>query len=132
MRALCAKLGIKDLVDFPGWCSAKMTRDILNRSDAFVHHSVTPPKSGDREGTTTSTMEAMAMELPVVASNHSGIPEVVEHGVNGLLVDEYDVDSYVEALKSIMGWGLLPDNRKKIIEEFSKEVHERNLERLYE
>jgi colanic acid/amylovoran biosynthesis glycosyltransferase len=131
-KELCVELGIQNLVDFPGWCSAEMTREILNHSDAFVHHSVTPPKSGDREGTTTSTMEAMAMELPVVASNHSGIPEVVETGVNGLLVEEYDVDSYVEALKSIMGWGLQPENRKKIVERFSKEVHERNLERLYE
>ena len=131
-KALCKKLGIQDLVEFPGWCSAEMTRDILNRSDAFVHHSVTPPKSGDREGTTTSTMEAMSMELPVVASRHSGIPEVVEDGVNGLLVDEYDIDNYVEAMESIMTWGLQPGNREKIVERFSKTVHEQNLERLYE
>ena len=131
-KALCAELGIQDSVEFPDWCSAEMTRDILNRSDAFVHHSVTAARSGDREGTTTSTMEAMAMELPVVASRHSGIPEVVEDGVNGLLVDEYDIDNYVEAMKSIMTWGLLPANRKKIVERFSKMVHEQNLERLYE
>ncbi len=39
------------------------------------------------EGVPVVLMEALAMELPVIASRVNGIPELVEHGVSGLLVD---------------------------------------------
>jgi hypothetical protein len=51
----------------------------LRRLDLFVI-------SSRREGTTTTALEAMAMALPVVATNVGGIPELVVDGVTGLLV----------------------------------------------
>jgi colanic acid/amylovoran biosynthesis glycosyltransferase len=43
-------------------------------------------------------MEAMAMGLPAIATRHSGIPEVVEDGVAGVLVPERDVDALAVAI----------------------------------
>nr|MDO8117012.1 glycosyltransferase [Candidatus Sigynarchaeota archaeon] len=57
---------------------------------------------GDQEGTPTVLMEAQAMQLPVVTTRHSGIPEVVHDGVSGLLVAEKDVDGIVHALNELI------------------------------
>jgi glycosyltransferase involved in cell wall biosynthesis len=43
-------------------------------------------------------LEAMAMRVPVVASDVGGIPEAVEHGVNGLLVPSGDADALCDSL----------------------------------
>lgn len=47
-------------------------------------------ESGDREGTPVAILEASASGLPVVATRHAGIPEVVVDEATGLLVDEGD------------------------------------------
>jgi glycosyltransferase involved in cell wall biosynthesis len=43
-------------------------------------------------------LEAMAMRVPVVASDVGGIPEAVQHGVNGLLVPSGDADALSDSL----------------------------------
>jgi colanic acid/amylovoran biosynthesis glycosyltransferase len=58
-------------------------------------------RDGDEEGIPVVLMEAMAMGLPVVASRHSGIPELVEHGVSGLLVPERDVQALARGIAEI-------------------------------
>ena len=45
--------------------------------------------------------EAMAAGLPVVATTHTGGPDVIEHGVSGLLVEPRDVDALATALDSL-------------------------------
>ena len=76
-------------------------------------------------------MEAMAMELPVISTYHSGIPELVEDGVNGYLVPERDIDQYAEKLQQILQWDYASKNREKVIELFEKEKHCQLLQQFY-
>lgn len=75
-------------------------RDVLASADVFVLPSITMP-SGKMEGLPVVLMEAMAMELPVIASNLSGIPELVENGRTGLLVPEGDPDALAAAIAQL-------------------------------
>ena len=75
-------------------------RELMAGSDIFLHPSVTTPK-GDREGVPNVIYEAQATGLPVVATRHGGIPEVVEDGETGLLVPEGDPPALAEALAAL-------------------------------
>lgn len=72
----------------------------LERSDVFLLPSVTAA-NGDMEGIPVSLMEAMANGVLVLATRHSGIPELIEDGACGLLVDERDGDGIAAALDRI-------------------------------
>jgi glycosyltransferase involved in cell wall biosynthesis len=58
--------------------------------------------NGDRDGIPNVLVEAMAMKLPVVSTNISGIPELVQSGVNGLLVPSKDEARLAEAIASLL------------------------------
>lgn len=118
MKDLAGDLGIGQNVEFKGWINKFQARELLQKADAFLHFSLTSD-SGDQEGLPVAITEAMAMELPVCATEHSGIPELVEHGVNGLLVTEKDINAYMDAMKDIILWGRQPQNRLKVIAHFS-------------
>lgn len=76
-------------------------------TDVFIHPSVTDI-NGDKEGIPGAIVEAMAFGLPVISTNHAGIPEVIENGVSGYLVNEWDVDSLSDAIVD-----LAVDNEKR-------------------
>jgi glycosyltransferase involved in cell wall biosynthesis len=59
-------------------------------------------RDGDAEGLPNVVVEAAASGVPVVASAHAGIPEVVEHEVNGLVVPEGEVTPLAEALRTLL------------------------------
>lgn len=103
----------------------------MNKASVFVHHSVTS-SNGDQEGIPNSILEAMSMELPILSTFHSGIPEAVEHKINGLLCEEYDVKTYSEQMIEIAKWDFLTLNREKVINKFSLEKHLKNLMSFYE
>lgn len=72
-------------------------RQFLRQADIFVHPSVTTPR-GEKEGIPGALMEARASGLPIIATNHAGIPYVVQSGETGWLVPEYDVSLLSEAI----------------------------------
>ena len=96
-EALVQALGLSDSVDFRGGLQHASALELLAESDAFILPSVTAA-DGDMEGVPVSLMEAMALQKPVISTWHSGIPELVEHEKNGLLVPEHDVDALAGAI----------------------------------
>lgn len=77
LEVLTQSLGLEKTVIFLGWRDD--TVDILNALDLFVLPSL-------HEGMPTVLLEAMFLGVPVVASATGGIPEVIVHGWNGLLM----------------------------------------------
>jgi colanic acid/amylovoran biosynthesis glycosyltransferase len=90
MQAQAAGLG--DAVRFTGLLPHAKVEEMLRAAHVFVLPSRTS-KSGDMEGIPVALMEAMAQGLPVLATRHSGTPELVEHEVSGLLCAEGDRDA---------------------------------------
>lgn len=99
---------------------------VYESASYFLHHSVTA-KNGDMEGLPTSIMEAMAMELPIIASNHSGIEELVENGVNGYITREKDINAYSKALERILDWEYKKDNAIKVKNYFNVNKYPKQL-----
>ncbi|MBI4717665.1 MAG: glycosyltransferase family 4 protein [Planctomycetes bacterium] len=79
LRNLAGSLGVSQHVTFTGAVGQDRIREFYEAADIFVLPSLA-------EGLPVVLMEAMAMELPVIATRIMGIPELVEQGVNGLLV----------------------------------------------
>lgn len=128
---LCSSLNLGSKVRFPGFVNAGQVRDLMNSASVFVHHSITDD-NGDKEGIPNVIMEAMSMELPILSTYHSGIPELVENEVNGLLCNERDTENYASQMLSIVDWATLPENREKVLRTFDKRVHISNLLKIYE
>src|SRR5690606_26961737 len=75
--------------------------EALRDSALFVLPCVTA-SDGDRDGIPNVILEAMAMQLPVVSTEHSGIPEVVTNGVNGLLVPAGQAPPLAQGLAKLL------------------------------
>lgn len=92
-RAEARRLGIADRVSFDGAQPHRVVREALATSQVFLQHSVVGP-SGDAEGLPTAIQEALASGCIVVSTRHAGIPEAVDHGVNGWLGAEHDLEEF--------------------------------------
>jgi colanic acid/amylovoran biosynthesis glycosyltransferase len=97
-QALVQTLGLSGIVEFRGGLEHSSALALLAESDAFILPSITA-SDGNMEGVPVSIMEAMALQKPVISTWHSGIPELVEHGVSGLLVPEQDVETLSRAIE---------------------------------
>ena len=89
------------------------------------------------EGMPRAVLEAMAMELPVVASRIGGIPEAVEDGVSGLLVPPGDPAAVAEAIAQILddeafAARLGEAGRRRVREEFDARLGWRRLASVHE
>lgn len=94
-RSFVEKEGIAQQVFFLDALSPEDIVAVLKTSIGFVQHSVRA-RNGDCEGTPVAVLEAAAAGLPVVATRHAGIPDVVLDGETGLLCEENDVDAMAE------------------------------------
>ena len=100
LEAQIASLGIGRQVRITGWRDRAEVAAILAAAHVLVAPSVTS-SDGDQEGIPVALMEAMAAGLPIATTRHSGIPELVEEGVSGLLVPERDARALAAALREL-------------------------------
>ncbi len=92
--------GIQSRVHLEGYVSYDEHLAALGRAHLFLAASHTAPDGDTEGGAPVALIEAQASGLPIVATRHADIPEVVEDGVSGLLSPEYDED----ALAANLDW----------------------------
>jgi glycosyltransferase involved in cell wall biosynthesis len=110
--------------------------DLLASADCYVQPSVVMP-SGKKEGIPVALMEALASELPVVASDLSGIPELIRHKETGLLVPERDPVAIADALEWMnnhtqQAIQMAQAGRKLVLREFNLARNVHRLAELFE
>lgn len=93
---LVHELGLHDDVVLHGKVGAADVRRALLAADVFLLSSVC-------EGIANAALEAMAMELPIVTTAAGGMTELIEHGVNGMIVDRFDAGAICASLEALLG-----------------------------
>lgn len=97
LKILTQRLGLTDRVTFEGRLNRPEIISLLQKAHVLVAPSV-PTSDGRREGIPVALMEGMATGAAVIASRLSGIPELIQDDVNGLLTEPGDAESIAAAL----------------------------------
>ena len=101
IRALIEARGLADTVQLRSAVTQDELRDIYRSARAFALPCQVM-EDGDRDGFPNVLAEAMAMGVPVVSTRISGIPEMIDDGVHGLLVEPRDAPALTAALRRVL------------------------------
>lgn len=134
-RELINKAGLQDKIELLGAMAHAEVLQHMNDSDIFVLNARTS-KQGDMEGTPVSILEAMSMELPVIATYHAGIPQVLTNQENGLLIAENDQTGLAIALETLISnenlrADLGQQARQTIVSKFGIELNRQRIAELF-
>jgi L-malate glycosyltransferase len=115
VQRLGRELGVAHLVDSLGAQEAVIP--LLSAADVFLLPSA-------QESFGLAALEAMACEVPVVASNVGGLPEVIEHGRTGFLHDPSDLDGMAASATAVLQDATLAARiaragRQRVVDEFA-------------
>ena len=98
LQSLIDALNINGHVKLLGWKRQEEIVELMRNAHILLAPSATS-KGGDQEGIPVVLMEALSQGLPVLSTQHSGIPELVRDGEFGFLVPERDVNALAEKLE---------------------------------
>lgn len=96
LRRRAERLGIADRITFRGWQSADAVIAAMREATILIHPPVSP------DAMPTVVKEAMAVGTPVVASDLAGIPEMLDGGRCGILVEPGDVAGLADAIEGLL------------------------------
>jgi phosphatidylinositol alpha-1,6-mannosyltransferase len=119
LMAEAESLGLSNLVSFPGMTPHHAVAAHLAAADIVAVPSV--HYKGFVDGQPTVALEAMAVGKPLIATRVGGLPEIVEDGENGLLVDEGDVTGLADAIRRLASTAKLrarmgEQSRRRVLE----------------
>jgi glycosyltransferase involved in cell wall biosynthesis len=128
LEAQAKELDVEHAVTFTGFRTD--VPQWLDFFDVFV-------MSSHLEGLCTSVLDALALRKPVVASRAGGLPEIIRHEANGLLVPPKDPDALADAVVRLLrdrelGRRLGEAGRRTVEEEFSADSMVEGTLRVYE
>jgi glycosyltransferase involved in cell wall biosynthesis len=101
LQAQIERLGLAAQIRLVGKLAREQVIERYARAALYVQPSRISA-DGDRDGIPNVLLEAMAMGLPVVATRVSGIPELVEDGVSGLLVEADQPAALADAMARLL------------------------------
>lgn len=101
LQQLIDQLGAGDVVRLSGRLPYAEVLARYREADVFALPSILAG-NGDRDGIPNVLLEAMALQLPVVSTRLSGIPELITDGVDGLLVPPGDEDALADVLAQLL------------------------------
>jgi len=129
LESLTDSLGLRECVEFAGRVPHDRVQDYMNQAEVFVLPSLS-------EGFPVTILEAMACGLPVVATRVGGIPDIIEDGTNGYLVDAMHQEQIAEALlKLLQGEQLrkeMSDNNREGVRRYRWDAVAATLEGVYQ
>jgi colanic acid/amylovoran biosynthesis glycosyltransferase len=112
LREQIAQAGLQSRVTLEGARPEAEVIGFLRRARLFAL-ACTHDADGGSDNLPTVIMEAMAAGLPVVSTRVAGVPEMIDDGVTGRLLDEHDVAGMAKALESLIAdatlarqWGI--------------------------
>jgi colanic acid/amylovoran biosynthesis glycosyltransferase len=130
------RLGLGDCVEMVGAVSNQVFLEHMRRSSAFVLPSV-PASDGHLDGIPNVLIESASLGVPVISTDVSGIPELVENEVSGLLVPPRDARALAAAIQRLMAdqqlqRDLAGNGRKKVKALFDMGDNARALIEIYQ
>ncbi|MFC1895701.1 glycosyltransferase family 4 protein [Thermodesulfobacteriota bacterium] len=136
LRLKTSMLGLDQHISFPGFVPYDRVPHLFESADVFVMPSIIH-SSGDRDGIPHVIMEALLHRVPVVATEVSGIPEVIEHGVTGILVPQRNPSALARSIGGLIrnrqyALALAENGRQRVLEMFDPVRNYRSVLALYE
>ena len=129
VRKLAAEYGLEHRIAHIGWAAGEQKQKILEKTMCHVLPSY-------REGLPMAILETMSLGIPNISTNIASIPEVIESGVQGILIEPGDVEQLKQALRQVCGSReirerMSEESYRLVQERFSAEACARKLERIY-
>lgn len=126
---VAGELGIGDSVDLPGWVAGQAKLDWLARASVFVLPSYA-------EGLPVGVLEAMICGIPVLATRVGGVPDIIEDGCDGMIIDAGDVSQLAAALSQLVCDSELRDRlaraaRQRVMRDCSADLIVQQLEQYW-
>ncbi len=101
LEAQISRAGVEDVLHLAGAHPQEVVARMISEASLLVLPSIIA-EDGQMEGIPVALMEALASGCPVVSTSISGIPELVDDGVNGLLVPPGDPEAFAEAMRTLL------------------------------
>jgi glycosyltransferase involved in cell wall biosynthesis len=135
IQTLIRELGLADVTTMTGTITHGDVIELLHKADCFTL-GCREADDGDRDGIPNVVAESMATGVPVVATEVSGVPELVDHEISGLLCPSNDVDALAKVLRRMLEDQelraiVIPNAREKVREVFDNKKLIRTLGEIY-
>lgn len=95
LQNVIKKFRLENHITLYGWVNKDLKSELFSQSDIFILPSY-------NEGMPISILEAMSYNIPIIATNVGGIPEIVKNKYNGLLVEPKNIYGIYKSIKTLI------------------------------